>query len=79
MGASAAEDVVSKAFNKKFSAEEAKARTDEEKEAVFDRVYGEFKDRLDAARKARSELQQKIDAFDPPSKRTPAVWFFERS
>ena len=54
------------------------AKTDEEKEAAWDRVYGEFKDRMDAARKARNELQGQIDEFDPPKKRTPAVWFFER-
>jgi len=77
--AKAAEDKVSKAFNEKFKAEEAKAKTDEEKELVFSRVYGEFEEFLDAARKARSELQQKIDVFDPPAKRTPAVWFFERA
>jgi hypothetical protein len=77
--AQAAEDKVSKAFNEKFKAEEAKAKTDEEKELVFSRVYGEFEEFLDAARKARSELQQKIDVLDPPAKRTPAVWFFERA
>jgi len=33
---------------------------------------------MDAARKARNELQGQIDEFDPPKKRTPAVWFFER-
>ncbi|MBL6757751.1 MAG: VCBS repeat-containing protein [Planctomycetes bacterium] len=77
--AEAAADEVSKAFNKKFNAEEAKAKTEEEKEAAFNRVYGEFVDRLDATRKACRELQQKIDVFDPPTKRTPAVWFFERA
>lgn len=77
--ASAASDEVSKAFNEKFNAEEEKAKTEEEKEAAFDRVYGEFKDRLDAARKACNEIQRKIDEFEPPTKRTPAVWFFERA
>ena len=77
--AEAAADEISKAFNEKFNAEEAKAKTEEEKEAAFNRVYGEFVDRLDATRKACRELQQKIDVFDPPTKRTPAVWFFERA
>ena len=77
--AEAAADEVSKAFNKKFNAEEAKAKTEEEKELAFNRVYGEFVDRLDATRKACRELQQKIDVFDPPTKRTPAVWLFERA
>jgi hypothetical protein len=77
--AQAAADEVSKAFNEKFNAEEAKAKTEEEKEFAFNRVYREFEDRLDATRKACSELQQKIDVFDPPTKRTPAVWFFERA
>ena len=77
--AKAAADEVSRAFNEKFNAEEAKAKTEEEKEFAFNRVYGEFEDRLNATRKACSELQQKIDVFDPPTKRTPAVWFFERA
>ena len=77
--ASSASDALSTAFNEKFNAEEEKAKTEEQKEAVFDRVYGEFKDRLDAARNACNKLQRKIDEFDPPTKRTPAVWFFERN
>jgi hypothetical protein len=76
--ASSASDKLSEAFREKLDSEEERAKTDEEKEAAWDRVYGEFKDRMDAARKARNELQGQIDEFDPPKKRTPAVWFFER-
>ena len=62
-----------------LEAEMAKATTDEEEDAAMERVYAEYEERMSARREAMTSVQALIDELVPPKKRTPAVWFFERS
>ena len=62
-----------------LEAEMAKATTDEEEDAAMERIYAEYEERMSARREAMTSVQALIDELVPPKKRTPAVWFFERS
>ena len=53
-------------------------KSEEEQEAVFTEVYGQFRERMQAASEALKEVTDEIETYVPRPQRKPLVWFYER-